>query len=92
MTTKTVQHTAGPMEAIVRRDAYLSEEDSILQAAIASDAIRTDLLAALQAAVERMEAVASRIPVHNRTSGVSQATHVAHMAGHLAQHAKVTIP
>ena len=52
MTTKTVQHTAGPMEAIVRRDAYLSEEDGILQAAIASDAIRADLLAALQAMMQ----------------------------------------
>jgi hypothetical protein len=47
------------------------------------------LLAALEAAVERMEAVAEGIPVHNRHSGVSQATHVAHMAGHLAQHAKI---
>jgi len=47
------------------------------------------LLAALEAAVKRMEAVAESIPVHRRAKGVSQATHVAHMAGHLAQHAKI---
>lgn len=44
---------------------------------------------ALEAAINRMEAVADGIPVVNRASGVSQATHVAHMAGHLAQHAKI---
>lgn len=48
-----------------------------------------ELLKAFRAAVERMEAVAERIPVHNRAKGISQATHVAHMAGHLAQHAKI---
>ena len=48
-----------------------------------------DLLAALKAAAERMEAVAEGIPVHNRSKGVSQAAHVLHMAGHLAQHAKL---
>ena len=47
------------------------------------------LRAALEAAIERMEAVADGIPVNNRANGVSQATHVAHMAGHLAQHAKI---
>lgn len=46
------------------------------------------LAEALEKAVERMEAVAEGIPVHNRAKGVSQAAHVAHMAGHLAQHAK----
>lgn len=49
----------------------------------------TALLAAFEAAVERMEAVANGIPVHNRAAGISQATHVAHMANHLAQHAKI---
>jgi hypothetical protein len=44
---------------------------------------------ALEAAVERMEAVSVGIPVENRHEGVSQATHVRHMAGHLAQHAKL---
>jgi hypothetical protein len=47
------------------------------------------LLEALKAAIERMEAVAEGIPVENRAEGVSQATHVRHMAGHLAQHAKI---
>jgi hypothetical protein len=47
------------------------------------------LRAALEAAVERMEAVSVGIPVENRHEGVSQATHVRHMAGHLAQHAKL---
>ena len=53
------------------------------------EAINADLLAALEAAVERMEAVANGIPVHNRAEGVSQRAHVEHMAGHLAQHAKI---
>jgi hypothetical protein len=48
-----------------------------------------ELVAALRAAVERMEAVADRIPVHNRAKGISQRAHVQHMAGHLAQHAKI---
>lgn len=47
------------------------------------------LVAALEAAIERMESVADSIPVSNRAKGVSQATHVLHMAGHLAQHAKI---
>jgi hypothetical protein len=47
-----------------------------------------DLYECLRHCVERMETVAERIPVHNRAKGVSQRTHVAHMAGHLAQHAK----
>ena len=47
-----------------------------------------ELLAALEAATERMEAVAEGIPVQNRHKGVSQRAHVHHMAGHLAQHAK----
>lgn len=49
---------------------------------------RAELLAALEAATERMEAVSVGIPVHNRHPGVSQRAHVAHMAGHLEQHAK----
>jgi hypothetical protein len=48
-----------------------------------------ELLAALEAAVERMEAVAKSIPVCNRAKGVSQRAHVEHTAGHLAQHAKI---
>ncbi len=51
--------------------------------------VETELLAALEAATERMEAVAAGIPVHKRHKGVSPATHVAHMAGHLEQHAKI---
>jgi hypothetical protein len=47
------------------------------------------LLKAFKAAVERMEAVSEGIPVEKRSAGVSQATHVRHMAGHLAQHAKI---
>lgn len=47
------------------------------------------LVDALKAAVNRMEAVASGIPVENRSPKVSQRAHVAHMAGHLAQHAKI---
>jgi hypothetical protein len=48
-----------------------------------------DMLAALMAAVERMEAVADGILVEKRQRGVSPAAHVRHMAGHLAQHAKI---
>lgn len=48
-----------------------------------------ELLKAFKAAVERMEAVADRIPVQNRHKGVSQRAHVQHMAGHLEQHAKI---
>ena len=47
-----------------------------------------NLLAAMEAAVERMECVAEHIPVENRPHGVSQATHVRHLAGHLAVHAR----
>jgi hypothetical protein len=47
------------------------------------------LLAAFKAAAERMEAVAEKIPVENRHESISQARHVRHMAGHLAQHAKI---
>ena len=56
---------------------------------VALIAAAPDLLAALEAAVERMEAVAAGIGVENRANGISQATHVRHMAGHLAQHAKI---
>lgn len=48
-----------------------------------------DLVKALKAITERAEAVAESIPVENRARGVSQAAHVRHMAGHLAQHAKI---
>ena len=48
-----------------------------------------ELLVAFQAAVKRMEAVATGILVEKRHKGVSQRTHVAHMASHLAQHAKI---
>ena len=53
------------------------------------EAVNAELVFAFQAAIERMEAVAERIPVKNRAPGVSQALHVAHMAGHLAAHAKI---
>lgn len=48
-----------------------------------------DLLKALEAAIERMEAVSAGIPINKRHKGVSPQTHVLHMAGHLAQHAKI---
>ena len=48
-----------------------------------------EMLAALTAAVERMEAVAEGIIIEKRHKGVSPALHVRHMAGHLAQHAKL---
>lgn len=49
----------------------------------------TELLAALEAITERAEDVSQKIPVENRSEGVSQASHVRHMASHLAQHAKI---
>lgn len=48
-----------------------------------------ELVAALEAAIERMEAVSESLPVHKRHKGVSKAAHVAHLAGHLFQHAKI---
>jgi hypothetical protein len=51
--------------------------------------INTELLEALEAAVERMEAVAKIIPIAERQRGVSPETHVLHTASHLAQHAKI---
>ena len=48
-----------------------------------------ELLAALEAITERAEDVSVKIPVENRSEGVSQAAHVRHMASHLAQHAKI---
>lgn len=50
-------------------------------------AINEELLEALEAATERMEAVANKIPIDCRSKGVSPSRHVAHMAGHLMQHA-----
>jgi hypothetical protein len=57
--------------------------------AIASAEAAPKLLKAFEAAVERMEAVAAGIPIQNRHKRVSPATHVSHMASHLAQHAKI---
>ena len=48
-----------------------------------------ELLEALKHAVECMESVADGIIIEKRYKGVSPATHVRHMAGHLAQHAKI---
>ena len=48
-----------------------------------------ELLKAMEAAVERMEAVAEGILIEKRHKGVSPETHVSHMASHLAQHAKI---
>ena len=48
-----------------------------------------EVLAAFKSAVERMEAVADGILIARRNKGVSPKTHVTHMAGHLAQHAKI---
>ena len=50
---------------------------------------RDALLSALKAITERAEAVSEGIHVEKRSNGVSQARHVGHMAGHLAQHAKI---
>ena len=50
---------------------------------------RDALAKALEAAVKCMEAVSVNIPVHLRSEGISQAKHVAFMASHLAQHAKI---
>ena len=44
---------------------------------------------ALERAVVRMEAVSEGILVEKRAKGISQARHVRHMAGHLAQHALI---
>lgn len=49
---------------------------------------REELIEALREITERAEAVSQGIPVENRNLGVSQATHVSHMASHLAQHCK----
>lgn len=46
------------------------------------------LLAALEAAAERMEHVSQSVLIDKRHRGVSPATHVRHMAAHLEQHAK----
>ena len=56
---------------------------------MSNEAKYTELRRAFKASVERMEAVAKRIPVHNRAKGISQASHVLHMAAHLEQHAKI---
>ena len=81
-------------------DAFFAEMDAkILEATRASlemannsvkflKAQNTELLEALKAITERAEAVSEGITVEKRNPGVSQATHVAHMASHLAQHAK----
>ena len=47
-----------------------------------------ELREALEAITERAEDVSDRIVVEKRNPGVSQASHVSHMASHLAQHAK----
>lgn len=47
------------------------------------------LLKALKAITERAEDVSDKIHVEKRSEGVSQASHVRHMANHLAQHAKI---
>jgi len=69
------------------RDGFACPEAACANARIMAAA--PELLAALVAAAERMEAVAEGIPIHKRHHRVSAATHVAHMAGHLAQHAKL---
>lgn len=47
-----------------------------------------ELLTALEAAYDTMKRVYEHLPVENRATGVSQATHVRHLASHLEQHAK----
>lgn len=49
---------------------------------------RQELLDMLTTLLDRAETVAEGIPVDKRHAGVSPATHVAHMASHLAQHCK----
>lgn len=47
-----------------------------------------ELLEALKAAIERMEAVAEIMPIEKRNRGVNPKTHAWHLSGHLAVHAK----
>ena len=75
-------------EAVAHLRGYEREILPLADLARGMDKRIAELEAALAALVERAEAVASGIPVHNRHEGVSQATHVAHMASHLAQHVK----
>jgi len=73
--------------------AILDVEDVLLDAMAGKESrvesAAPDLLAAFKAAVDRMEAVAAGIPIDRRHKRVSPATHVRHMAGHLAEHAKI---
>lgn len=68
-----------PEAAEAHRDALLDGDDPV----------KREMAEALRNAVERMEAVAEGIHVEKRSKGISQAKHVRHMAGHLAQHAKL---
>lgn len=75
-------------------DTFFAEMDAKIASAHADveiatlKASRDELLEALKNITERAEAVSEGITVDKRNPGVSQATHVAHMASHLAQHAK----
>ena len=99
METKT-KHTAGPWEAICVDHAWrvvagpfaicdVRHQSGQTQANARLIAAAPALAEALRNAVDRMEAVAEGIVVEKRHKGISQATHVRHMARHLAQHAKI---
>ena len=64
----------------------LDEINSAELAALRAE--NAELREALEAITERAEDVSDRIVVEKRNPGVSQASHVRHMASHLAQHAK----
>lgn len=76
-------------------DAKIEKAQAVVQEAeteakiYALEVKNAELLAALEAITERAEDVSEKIPVENRSEGVSQAAHVRHMASHLAQHAKI---
>ena len=65
------------------------EAESAMRLAVRAVNSHDALVEACEAALGRMEAVASGILVEKRAKGVSQAAHVRHMAGHLEQHAKI---
>ena len=100
MPTFTVRRDANGHACAIERDGQTilhlaagsernEENAGAVVAALNRAETQPAMLEAFDAAVGRMEAVAEGIPVENRSRGISQATHVRHMAGHLAQHAKI---
>ncbi len=94
--TATPEYAVRAMLAIARMPATPEDDDKwckqmldMFQQQYDAGADRSAaLLAALEAITERAEYVADGITVDKRNKDVSMATHIAHMAGHLAQHAK----